>query len=722
MATKAEKGRVSIMTKQQKKTLNLVLTYLVIILIGCVLLFPIAWMISAAFKTNDEIFGSIALMPKSFSFQNFIDGWKSAGIYTYATYFINSFIMVIPTTLLTIASSALVAYGFARFNFPFKKQLFAILIATLMLPNSVIIIPRYVLFNKFGWVDSYMPFWVPALLACYPFFIYQLIQFMRGIPRDLDESACIDGCGTFRIFWQILLPLMKPALFSAGLFQFLWTYNDYFNSLIFINSVKKYTISLALRLSVDAESVVVWGRVMAMACKAQTSGRIYLHSGPRTELHEIIRQEYARHQDRAVPRNTLRQAVQGMLDTFAYQNFDAAAGEYTNRCCRPPRETEMRPWRLVTEIGWTGGGVLAYPLVLCRDALGADAEAPLAAAMSGEQLFDRIADAYNENSGLLNDLMAPNAAGSQVNGWWTGYGLVKDCHCAYTVGSAVHYLTKTMDYLHQNGKPCPAKWMDAAQKVLHTVMDLQRADGAFGYTYSTQERKVLDWSGFAGCWFAPALVYLYRLTGEERCLHSAEKALHYYHTFVKDLNCYGTPMDTWKAVDEEGNLAFMRGSRLLYEQTGKAEFLQYMKDSAGYEFLWRYGYKTYPEHTPLNQGWSACGGAVTSVSNPHIHPMGVIIDTDLRYLARVTGDGYYASRAADSAAWMLQCLELYPAATGYGRYGMLSERWCPSDGLDVERFSDGRPFSSWFSHDLWASACVLEAACELLLEIEHKKG
>ena len=236
MATKAEKGRVSIMTKQQKKTLNLVLTYLVIILIGCVLLFPIAWMISAAFKTNDEIFGSIALMPKSFSFQNFIDGWKSAGIYTYATYFINSFIMVIPTTLLTIASSALVAYGFARF--------------------------------KFGWVDSYMPFWVPALLACYPFFIYQLIQFMRGIPRDLDESACIDGCGTFRIFWQILLPLMKPALFSAGLFQFLWTYNDYFNSLIFINSVKKYTISLALRLSVDAESVVVWGRVMAMACVA----------------------------------------------------------------------------------------------------------------------------------------------------------------------------------------------------------------------------------------------------------------------------------------------------------------------------------------------------------------------------------------------------------------------------------------------------------------------
>lgn len=253
------------MTKQQKKTLNLILTYLLIVVIGCVLLFPIVWMISASFKTNDEIFGSIKLLPNTFSFDNFILGWKSAGQYTFTTYFLNSFLLVIPTTLLTLASCSLVAYGFARFNFPFKKQLFGLLIATLMLPNSVIIIPRYVLFNKLGWIDTYLPFWAPALLACYPFFVFQMVQFMRGIPRDLDESACIDGCGTFRVFWQILLPLMKPALFSAALFQFLWTYNDYFNSLIYINSVSKYTISLALRLSVDAESVVVWGRVMAMA-------------------------------------------------------------------------------------------------------------------------------------------------------------------------------------------------------------------------------------------------------------------------------------------------------------------------------------------------------------------------------------------------------------------------------------------------------------------------
>ena len=167
--------------------------------------------------------------------------------------------------MFTVISCAVVAYGFARFKFPGKKILFAILIATLMLPNTVLIIPRYSLFNKLGWLNTYLPFYAPAVLACYPFFIFMLIQFMRGIPKELDESAYIDGCSTFQIFTKILLPLMKPALFSAGLFQFLWTYNDFFNSLIYINSVDKYPISLALRTALDAVAILQWGQIMAMA-------------------------------------------------------------------------------------------------------------------------------------------------------------------------------------------------------------------------------------------------------------------------------------------------------------------------------------------------------------------------------------------------------------------------------------------------------------------------
>lgn len=251
--------------KRKNKKIKRVIDYLIIFAIGVVLLYPIIWMFFSTFKSNDEIFGSVKLLPKSFGLDYYVQGWKGTGKISYAAFFINTFVLVLPTTLLTVASSALVAYGFARFRFPGKKILFSILIATLMLPNSVIIIPRYSLYNTFHWINTYLPFYVPAVLACYPFFTYMLIQFLRGLPRELDESAYIDGCGTFRTFMQVLLPLMKPALFSAGLFQFLWTYNDYFNSLIFINSVKKFPISLALRMSLDAESVVQWGKVMAMA-------------------------------------------------------------------------------------------------------------------------------------------------------------------------------------------------------------------------------------------------------------------------------------------------------------------------------------------------------------------------------------------------------------------------------------------------------------------------
>ncbi len=238
-------------------------SYLVILVIGLALLFPILWMFFAAFKTNDQIFGSTALLPTSWSLQNFVEGWQGYGKITYGTYFLNTFALVIPTVLFTLISSTLVAYGFARFNFPGKSKLFALLIATLMLPNAVIIIPRYTMYARMGWVDTYIPFYLPAALACHPFFVFMLVQFLRGLPRDLDESAYIDGCGTFRTLMQIILPLMKPAIFSAGLFQFMWTYNDYFNSVIFINSGTKYTISLALRMSLDAEAIVNWGKLMA---------------------------------------------------------------------------------------------------------------------------------------------------------------------------------------------------------------------------------------------------------------------------------------------------------------------------------------------------------------------------------------------------------------------------------------------------------------------------
>lgn len=256
------------MSKKLKNRINEVIMYMVLILIGIVMIYPLIWMFFASFKSNEEIYGSISLLPKSYSFQAFVDGWNAIGGNSYSVFFRNSFLLVFPTTILTVVASTLTAYGFARFNFKGKKAAFALLMSTLMLPNAILIIPRYAIFRDLNVLDGYGPFYLMAAFACYPFFTYMLIQFMRGLPRDLDESAYIDGCGTFKTLTRILLPLLKPALFSAGLFQFLWTYNDYFNSLIYINTVKKYTVSLALRLSLDNESIVVWKNVMAMSCLA----------------------------------------------------------------------------------------------------------------------------------------------------------------------------------------------------------------------------------------------------------------------------------------------------------------------------------------------------------------------------------------------------------------------------------------------------------------------
>lgn len=247
------------------KKRNTILLYAFLIIFGLVLIYPFLFMVSATFKTNEEIFTGIGLIPDHFSFEAFRNGWQGIGETTYGMFLMNSIKLVVPTVLFTIVSSVIVAYGFARFEFPFKKMLFGIMVATLMLPQAVVIVPRYLLFHKLGWLDTYLPFYVPALLATFPFFTFMLIQFIRGLPKELDESAILDGCNSFMILTKIHLPLLKPALISVGIFQFMWTWNDFFNSLIYINSVEKYPVSLGLRMFLDAEGAVSWNEIMAMS-------------------------------------------------------------------------------------------------------------------------------------------------------------------------------------------------------------------------------------------------------------------------------------------------------------------------------------------------------------------------------------------------------------------------------------------------------------------------
>lgn len=219
------------------------------------MLYPLLWLVGASFKTNSEIFSSVWFMPDSFSFEAYRNGWQTVTPFTMGHYFLNTFKIIVPKMIFAVLSSVTVAYGFARFDFPLKKFFFALLIGSMLMPQIVTILPAYSMwqnFAGFNFLDTYIPLTVPALFACEGMFVFILVQFFKGVPKEFDEAAKIDGCGTVKTLIFVLAPCIRPAIISISVFTFLWTMNDFLTPLIFIQSVEKYPLSLALRLSVDS--------------------------------------------------------------------------------------------------------------------------------------------------------------------------------------------------------------------------------------------------------------------------------------------------------------------------------------------------------------------------------------------------------------------------------------------------------------------------------------
>ncbi|WP_127836732.1 carbohydrate ABC transporter permease [Clostridium prolinivorans] len=252
--------------RARKRKINLAIRYTLLTLVAFVMLYPIIWLIGASFKSNSEIFSSVGFIPKKIDFTPYINGWKTGTQYTFGTYFLNTFKYVIPKVILTIISAVLTAYGFARFDFPFKKILFGLLIATLFLPQVVTKIPLYLFWKKLHLLDTFAPLFVGSAFAIDTFFVFMLIQFFRGIPRELDEAAKVDGCNSFMILLRILIPVLKPAIISVGLFQFMWSMNDFMGPLIYISSVNKYPVAIALKMAMDTTSgTFEWNQIIAMS-------------------------------------------------------------------------------------------------------------------------------------------------------------------------------------------------------------------------------------------------------------------------------------------------------------------------------------------------------------------------------------------------------------------------------------------------------------------------
>ncbi|MGW8846266.1 carbohydrate ABC transporter permease [Streptomyces xiamenensis] len=241
-----------------------VLKHTGLIIVALLMLYPLLWMVASSLRPNADIFTSSGLFVDTFDLDHYPNGWNALA-YPFSTYLLNSFLVVLGSVIGNLVSCSMAAYAFARLQFRWRRWAFMAMLVTITLPIHVLIIPQYVVYAQLGWINTYLPLIVPKLLATDAFFIFLMVQFIRGIPRELDEAARIDGAGHARIYGQIMLPLMVPALATTAIFTFIWTWNDFFTQLIFVTKPDLYTVPVALRSFIDAQTQSDFGAMFAMS-------------------------------------------------------------------------------------------------------------------------------------------------------------------------------------------------------------------------------------------------------------------------------------------------------------------------------------------------------------------------------------------------------------------------------------------------------------------------
>ena len=247
-----------------RKRLTSIIIHVALLGASVLMLYPLLWLLSASFRPENEIFNATSLWPSEWSLDAYVRGWRGLRV-SFATFFSNSFTIAALCVCGNLMACSLAAFAFARLQFRGRGLWFALMLVTLMLPYQVTLIPQYVLFRQLGWIDTILPLVVPKFLAADAFFIFLMVQFFRGIPKELDEAAMMDGCSPWRIYWKIMLPLSMPVLATAAVFTFIWTWDDFFGPLIYLNEMKKYTVMLGLRTFTDSTGESDYGGLFAMS-------------------------------------------------------------------------------------------------------------------------------------------------------------------------------------------------------------------------------------------------------------------------------------------------------------------------------------------------------------------------------------------------------------------------------------------------------------------------
>lgn len=251
------------MTSKKVKT---IVFHVLVSIGGLIMVYPLLWMVLSSFKPTDQVLPtSSQLIPATWTLDNYVNGWKGFMGYTFGTFFLNSFIIAFTATFGTLISSAFVAYALQRLEFKGKKLLFTLVLSTMMLPAQILMIPQFMWYRHLNWVGTYYPMILPYFFAIQGFFVYLIMNFIGGIPKDLDESAKIDGCSYYGTFFRIILPLIVPALVTSAIFSFIWRWDDYLSALLYVNRANMRPVALALQLFSDPSSGSDIGSTLAMS-------------------------------------------------------------------------------------------------------------------------------------------------------------------------------------------------------------------------------------------------------------------------------------------------------------------------------------------------------------------------------------------------------------------------------------------------------------------------
>ncbi|WP_199035417.1 carbohydrate ABC transporter permease [Glycomyces salinus] len=241
-----------------------VVKHAMLIALSLVMIYPLLWLLVSSFKPNSEIFRDLSIFTTDLTLENYANGWNDLQ-FPFGVFLLNSSVIAFGAIAGNLFSCSLAAYAFARLRFRGRNLMFAIMLGSIMLPFQVLLVPQFLIFKELGWLNTFLPLIAPKFLATEAFFVFLMVQFIRGLPREIFEAARIDGAGHLRSYLQITLPLIMPALAATAIFTFIWTWADFFGPLVYLRLPESWPVSVALKGFLDAQSTSDYGSMFAMS-------------------------------------------------------------------------------------------------------------------------------------------------------------------------------------------------------------------------------------------------------------------------------------------------------------------------------------------------------------------------------------------------------------------------------------------------------------------------